>query len=71
MIVELYLQIDWLDTIQSVFASEGIVIGYSEKLVVQAYDYILQLVPLLQQTPSRTIGKRNFQNNKLLRNNIV
>ncbi|XP_020292784.1 endothelin-converting enzyme 1-like [Pseudomyrmex gracilis] len=47
--------IDWLDTIQSVFASEGIVIGYFEKLVVQAYDYILQLVPLLQQTPSRTI----------------
>ncbi|XP_020299310.1 endothelin-converting enzyme 2-like, partial [Pseudomyrmex gracilis] len=49
--------IELLDTVQSVFASEGIAIGHSEKLVVQleTYYYIHNLAYLLEFTSSRTI----------------
>ncbi|XP_020292788.1 membrane metallo-endopeptidase-like 1 [Pseudomyrmex gracilis] len=55
MILKLYLQINWLEIIQSVFASKRIAIEPSEELVVQAYNYLIYLGPLLDRTPSRTI----------------
>ncbi|XP_020296570.1 neprilysin-like [Pseudomyrmex gracilis] len=48
-------KIDWHSAIQEVFASEGITIEPAEKLVVPAYKYLTNLVPLLERTPSRTI----------------
>ncbi|XP_020299075.1 neprilysin-like isoform X2 [Pseudomyrmex gracilis] len=48
-------KIDWHSAIQEVFASEGITIEPDEKLMVPAYKYLTNLVPLLERTPSRTI----------------
>ncbi|XP_020297906.1 membrane metallo-endopeptidase-like 1 isoform X2 [Pseudomyrmex gracilis] len=48
-------KIDWHSAIQEVFASEGIAIEPSEKLIVPEYEYLINLVPLLERTPSRTI----------------
>ncbi|XP_020278779.1 neprilysin-like [Pseudomyrmex gracilis] len=48
-------KIDWHSSIQEVFASEGIAIEPSEKIIVPAYKYLTNLVPLLERTPSRTI----------------
>ncbi|XP_020296562.1 neprilysin-like [Pseudomyrmex gracilis] len=48
-------KIDWYHTIQKAFSSEGIAIQPSEKIVVLAYTYLINLIPVLEQTSSRTI----------------
>ncbi|XP_020296278.1 membrane metallo-endopeptidase-like 1 [Pseudomyrmex gracilis] len=48
-------KIDWRSAIQDLFASKKIAIDPSEKLFVAAYEYLINLVPLLERTPSRTI----------------
>ncbi|XP_020295093.1 membrane metallo-endopeptidase-like 1 isoform X3 [Pseudomyrmex gracilis] len=48
-------KIDWHSAIQDLFASERIAIKPSEKLIVVEYEYLINLVPLLERTPSRTI----------------
>ncbi|XP_020296274.1 membrane metallo-endopeptidase-like 1 isoform X2 [Pseudomyrmex gracilis] len=48
-------KIDWHSAIQELFAPEGIAIEPSEKLIVPEYEYLINLVPLLERTPSRTI----------------
>ncbi|XP_020296564.1 neprilysin-like [Pseudomyrmex gracilis] len=49
-------KIDWYSTIKKVFASEGIAIEPSEKIIVNKITYFAKLVSLLKRTPSRTIG---------------
>ncbi|XP_020278890.1 neprilysin-like [Pseudomyrmex gracilis] len=48
-------RIDWHSSIQELFASQGIAIEPSEKLLIPAYNYLINLVPLLERTPPRTI----------------
>ncbi|XP_070152530.1 endothelin-converting enzyme 1-like [Polyergus mexicanus] len=46
-------KINWLERIRRLFAPKRI--KSSEKLVVHAYKYLTNLVPLLERTPTRTI----------------
>lgn len=56
-----------------------IAIEVSEKLIVQAYRYLTNLVPLLERTPSRVIGKSfkivtfkfKINKNRITQNKIV
>lgn len=46
--------------IQEIFSETGISIDYEERIIVKEVDFIFNLVILLQNTPTETLGTNIF-----------
>ena len=49
-------QIDWLAMIRDIFLETGLNIDYEERVIVKEMDFLFNIVILLQNTSTETLG---------------